>query len=842
MIFKWAFREIKNNPRFSLFFILNLTLGLVGFLSIDAFKTSIQQELKTRSKSFLSADMSVSSRRLITEDEKISMREVLGKFPESQLIEFFSMIQGTSNSRLVQVKAIDLQYPYYGKMELRNQGEHSTQTPKILGLDEVWVYPEILSQLGLKIGDTIKLGEKTLIIKDVVDLDSSQTFRLSNLAPKIFVRIEGLSSTLLLNKGSTVTYAHLFKFQDGIDSEALKKQLQIKLPDTAIRIDDPVSAGQDTGRSLGYLSDYLGLVTLVALFLSMLGTIYLFRSYLSQNLKQIAIWMSLGLVSSKVQKIYSLQLLILGLVSSVVAILLSLILMPLIVSLVSEFTPFTIEPSLTTRTFVVAILLSVLGVWFVSLPFLQKIKVLKPKKIFQENVAETQELNFQQVLYFIPSLILFGVLSIIQANSFKIGFLFLALFMTALVVVYFIGQFLLWILKPNYFQKWFLKHSLLLLKRQKLSTLLCFVALGLGSLLINIMPQLKVSLKSELERPQGQKLPTLFMFDIQEEQVEPLKALVNEQKVQLGTLSPMVRARILKINEEPFERISQEGQAFATREEEVEARFRNRGFNLSYRDQLSEAEEIVEGKFYESPYVESQNPPEISLEERFAERLKVKMGDLITFDVQGVEIQGKVTSFRKVRWTTFQPNFFILFPPGVLDPAPKTFLSSISQIDEETKNQLQNLVTEKFANISILDVGRTANQIFNLSDQMSLSLELMAFVCLFAGFVVLISIINHQVQTYKKDINLMKVLGAKFSDLRILFIFEFSLIGFLGAFFGVLVSLVASFVVSRVIFEGVYVFDLFWPMVTLLGVTGLSALITVISAEKVLKEKAKVYL
>lgn len=184
------FRELSNQKRFCILFVINLSIGLMGFISLDTFKVSLQNALAQNAKSFLSADMSLSARRVITAQELELARAELGsEVQESKLWEFFSMLSSADKktNRLVQVKAIDSQYPFYGEMRLGSGARVAYgQTKSLQRAMLVWVYPEILTQLHLKIGDEIFLGDAKYIIDDTIVDDSTQTFRMASLAPKIY--------------------------------------------------------------------------------------------------------------------------------------------------------------------------------------------------------------------------------------------------------------------------------------------------------------------------------------------------------------------------------------------------------------------------------------------------------------------------------------------------------------------------------------------------------------------------------------------------------------------------------------------------------------------------------
>src|SRR5262245_11865221 len=129
---------------------------------------------------------------------------------------------------------------------------------------------------------------------------------------------------------------------------------------------------------------------------------------------------------------------------------------------------------------------------------------------------------------------------------------------------------------------------------------------------------------------------------------------MRKNNIEISEESPFIRARILKVNEQDFER--SEVRAWSTREEEIDARLRNRGVNLTYRDKLGPAEKIIAGKSYDEMKAQ---PAEISVEEGYAQRVHLKIGDQVKFDVQGVEIPAQVVSLREVNWDSFQPNFFM---------------------------------------------------------------------------------------------------------------------------------------------------------------------------------------
>ena len=408
VILKFAWREIRRNWKINLFFIMNLSLGLVGFLMVDSFKTTIQQYLAENAKKILSADLSVSVRREITENEIQSVRKVLGDKiqQESQIYDFFAMLSSTHGSKLVLVKAVDSTYPFYGELELASGLVAKSDTPSkaLFSAAKAWAYPELKHQLDLQTGDQVKLGDFDFILDDFVVKDSTQTFRLTSLAPRIFIDRKFLKQTGLIKFGSTFTHSYLFKLKNNLGIDADITQIYSLIKDPAFVVDTPKTASEASSRQLDYLSDFLSLVSLVAIVLSALGAAYLYRLYLSQHIKEIAIYRSLGLAQSAVLKIYISQITILGVLSLIPTAIGVSLLLPLLTHIIEQLTSLKLYPTISAGSLLVTYAIAFSSSFLVTLPYLLKLNQLKPAKLFSEEKFST-DLNIQKPYIFIPALV-----------------------------------------------------------------------------------------------------------------------------------------------------------------------------------------------------------------------------------------------------------------------------------------------------------------------------------------------------------------------------------------------------------------------------------------------------
>lgn len=851
MKLRLALRESLHNWRFSLAFVANLSLGLFGFVLLSAFHGSVQESFEARSRALLTADLAVSARRELTEEEQGALSRALGDSGvvspvRTRSIELYSMATSARGTRLAELIAIENDYPLYGELLLEGAGQASPA--ELLGGPKIWISPELSVQMGLRPGDSLKIGELRFVVSGIIRQDASTGWRGFSFAPRLYLGLSQLEKTGLVRKGSTASFSHYFKFDPGTDVEALARELNRALPDPGIRVTTHRSAGEQMSRLLTYLGDYLGLVALVGLFLASLGGAYLFQSSLSRRLGGIATLISLGVPHSGAILVYVFQMLILGTSASVLAILASWAALPWAATLLERHLDFTLTLSFARLLPSVGAALAggMAGSVLVCLPLAARIRTLKPALLFQESATATLGWDRASAVSAIPGAVFLFLISVWQSHSWRVGSVF-SLGFAASAAILALGAGLLLRLMGKIPERGGLSLALSLryLSRNRLSTVSAFVAIGLGSLLINLLPQLQRNIESEIRNPEVSSVPSLFLFDIQDEQVPGMEKLLGAEGVRVMQSSPLIRARLEAVNGKPFEKPI-ESRERGTREEEQEARSRNRGFNLSYREGLSESETLVRGGLFtgrfEGATASGGALPGISLEEQFASRLGLGLGDELRFDVQGVPVSGRVQSLRKVRWTSFQPNFFVQFQPGALDDAPKTHLITVQKLGIEERVRLQNRIVESFPNVSIIDVSQVVERLVKVFAQMSWALQLMAALSVLTGLVVLFSIVSHQARLRQSEVQLLKILGCGQGDVARVFGIEFGAIGLLAALAGVFVSTGVSYVISARLFDWAWSFSPLLPLATVAAVTLLSVLTTQLAAFRTLRLKPTIHL
>ena len=798
-------KELSGNLSFSLFFVFNLALGLVGFGLLDSFRVSFQKQVNSQSRELMGADFRIRANVPLPKKIDQLVSQEFNSLQRSEKVQFFSMVQAGIRSRLVNIHAIDSQFPLVGNFELegsqvesnRSLGEHVESSRNC------YLYPELGELLDINLGDTIKVGHADFIVAGWVRRDPSSLFSSLGLAPRLFMALDQIEETGLIRLGSRIQYSSYYSGNELINlrerlNEGLKKRMNAELEQSdryQIRL-----AGDASGRinrGMQDLSHFLGLVAMVALFLAGTGAAFIYRAYLTSRVRSIAILISQGMNRTQVGMYYLVQLGFLGILASILGIITAHLMLPVVSKLLAVFLPRELSLLMPQSTYFLMLSMGGIGSVLFCLPFLTRIRLVQPRQLFQEGSVERLQIpkfDFWFIASSVLLLISTWTFACLQSNSLFIGSIFFVGVMIGVAIMAIICQLLLIVgrkLMDRFSLIWRMAWKDLV--RKRFSTLTSFLCIGLGSLLIALMPQMQKNLELRLERPQGFTLPTFFLFDMQPEQLDSLKKVAQSFSARMAHVSPMIRARVEQIKGVDLQKYVDDRTP-----KEIQRGFGRmllrRGANLSYRPTLADSETILEGEPLETlDDFDWQKPVPLSLETRFAKELELNIGDKISFDIQGLPLEGVVQNIRKVSWNSFQPNFFIILPAGVLNEAPMTVLGTITGLKSEDKASFQKSVLKDAPNVSFVDVQEVIKKVIYVLDQLVVAVYLLAALAIISGLVVLYSIARYEVRLEAWMFSLLKVLGADFKILRHWIVVRFGILGFLASAVGILLSLVFAY-------------------------------------------------
>lgn len=813
LVFELVFKALARSKSFSLIFILNFSLAIASLSYLQFFKGSIDTSLETKAKSLLGADLVINSRFPISNEQ---IEDIKTKVPQiksfNQGISTVSMIASNKRARLMELVKVDIGFPYYGGLVFSDK----TVYPKGIDIpkdNEVWVYQEVLDLLDLKLGEKLKIGNEDFIIKKVIETDSLKAVSFSGFMPKVYISEKGLEKTELLQFGSTARYKLNYQFSEEFTNDkleeienALEKQL-----DQNLRALSP-NDGKDRLLSvLNFITNFLSLVSLISFFLGLVGLIYLYSGFLRKHQNDITILSDIGLSKGKLAFVYLLHLFILIIISSVIVFSLIAItaqfLGPIIQKLVDFEFDFTLDYFFFLKSSLILLLLSLSIGLPLILPMLQR----------------QRSGFFKIILSFTPFLVILLLLSNFVSPSKNIGFYF-ALAVLGLIILFFaLGSFALKKFDfSGHLENLSLSLAIKNITRQNKTSLTLFTAIVLCTTFFSLIPQVGSSLSTALTSSVEER-PRFFVIDAKEEQIKDLEEQVNKEGARLENISPMIRGRVIKVNDIDFTKYSATNGDEKLKEDKNE--LKNSTVNLSYRTKLKESEEIVEGVEFSGVYdsKDFSKPIELSVEKRYADRRGIKLGDNIVFDVLGLEIETKVVNIRTVKWTEFVPNFFFILQEGALNDAPKTILATISTGDYDAQQMLIKL-SDLFPSLTVIDVKSLFETFADLVKNVTKITDNMSIYSIVIGLLMSFIIIQYQMNLQKNNILRLKMIGVKNKTIKNSFLIEFGLISLSASSLGIVFGSIASYYISALLFESYWDFRadilimyfLFIPILTIL--------------------------
>ncbi|MBI4218301.1 MAG: FtsX-like permease family protein, partial [Elusimicrobia bacterium] len=741
-----AWRLVRGEWRKAVLLIFCLSVGVSARVSVDSFIARLNRALSEEARNLLTADLEISSREPLRTQQRDELNALIPPQSKTQeKISFLTMVTAskTGRTRLVELQAVEQSYPFYGSVQLSGKPDGSRWQRLFREESSVYVQSQMLAQCGVLEGDFVRIGKKDFKIEGSVLSESGLGSGLFSLGPKIWMGLNHVAETDLIGQGSRVYYSTLVSLKDPAQAVPLSKKLKEiwNLPDQRFLFSESMGPAFSISvrtyldkqfqvqRFFERLTDYLHLISLLALLLSGIGIASVIRNYIFSRRETMAVLRVLGINNSNLIQVILLQLTGFGLAGSLLGVVLGVVFQNLFPILLSDFMPVPLKIGIHFPALLYGFCLGMgTAVYFGLIPILQ-IGRVKPLSVFRGDPLPSSKGIVYWGMVTLGAIIFLAV-AILDARSPAQGFLFCGVLLAGGVLMERIGRFVL----PRFsawrppFSTFGFRVGISNLGRAGLHPSASMVSLGISAILFGILTLYQNSLVQELRSESDPETAQLFFIDIQEDQIKDVSKFFNQNGVPNFVLSPMVKARYRKRNERT---VGQEKSS--TREEESEQLMRNREQNLSYRQALGKNERIVQGRWMDSRSKEI----ETSLEERFAERLGAKLGDQLTFDVQGVEIQARVTSIRKVRWSSFTPTFFILISPWALADAPKTWVGSVSGLDGRKLDSIQTDLSREFPNVNIFYIAQTSEKIHNIMKRVLWTIQFVALFALISGLIVL---------------------------------------------------------------------------------------------------------
>ena len=824
-LFQMAWRDSRRSRQRLLLFMSAIVLGIAALVAINSFGDNLARSINDQARELLGADLTLSWNRPPSRSTQQLMKTI-GR-DRAYEVSFASLVSipKTGGVRLAQVKGLQGNFPYYGTWEVQPTSAIQAfrqGTQRVALVDDA-----LLVQLGAQPGDSVRVGNLSFLITGRVNKTPGQAAVAATVAPTVFIPNQFLPKTGLLERGSRVAYKYYYQFAPGIDVEKYVKTIATRLDKEGVNYDTVAGRKRQTGRSFADLTKYLSLVAFVALLLGCVGVASAVQLYVKEKVASVAILRTLGASGRQAFLIYLIQTALMGLIGATVGAVAGSAVQLILPRVFGNFLPVTVDTALSGSAILGGIGTGLLiAVLFSLLPLLT-IRNVSPLRAIRSSYEA--DLSGRDPLRWLVYLLVIGFIvgfAYLQTKNFALAVGFTGGLVVAFGILTGLGLGLIWLVRRFFPASWSYvwRQSLANLYRPNNQTLILVTSIGLGAFLIATLYLTQGLLLGRVELSGSGKQPNMVLFDIQNEQIASVRSLVNEQKLPILQEVPVVTMRLNDVN----------GRSTGASRKDTTFKTPNwaftREYRVTYRDSLISSEKLVSGK---NAY-QTNGVVYITMEKGFFDRMRLKLGDTLNFNVQGAPIQTIVSGTREVDWNRVQTNFLVVFPSGVLEQAPQFHVLMTKVPNNQISAQLQRQLVNRFPNVSAIDLGLILKTIDEILDQISFVIQFMALFSILTGLLVLASsVVISKYQRLRESV-LLRTLGASRHQILRITALEYGLLGLLAALSGILLSIVGTWALARFVFEVPYRPSALPLLVVTAVVTALTILIGLFNSREVL--------
>jgi putative ABC transport system permease protein len=789
-------RDLKSGELAVL--LLALLVAVASLTAVGFFTSRIGRAVSQQAGEVLAADLRLESAREIPQEYDAEARR--RGLEVARILSMPSVVFHGEDSSLVALRAVGEGYPLRGRLKIADEPFGPARpTEAIPGPGEAWADSRLLARLGMPVGARLSVGSHEITVTQVLDYRPDQGAGFGDLSATLMINLADVPATGLIQPGSRVSRAALFA-GDSSDVAAFRDWLA-----AAKRPGERLQAIEDASPQIRASSDragrFLSLASLVSVLLSAVAVAMAARRYATRHLDRVALMKCMGASQGFVLRQTVLQLVAIAVLVTVAGTVVGYLAQAGLAWLLRDLIRADLPPPAAASAWL-GLVTSVTILLGFALPPLLQLKRVPPARVLRRNL-EPPPLRYAAVYLFAVGAVLALLYwlvrdaKLVTVVAAGIGVTFVALALAGFGLVKALAP-----LRSGVGIAW--RYGLANIARRGRDSVVQIVAFGLGLMVLLLLALVRDDLLEDWRASLPEGAPNYFMINIRPDEGEAVSAFFRERGLPPTELVPLVRARLTAINGVPVGRMRFEGdraQGFVEREA-----------NLTWAGALRDDNRLVAGRWWREG---DGGGPRVSVEQEYAQRLGLKLGDTVAYDVAGEEVSATITSLREVRWDSFQPNFFMVFSPGVLEEVTGTLITSV-HVRPEQRPALVDLVRQ-FPEVTIIDIDALLSQVRDVMDKAALAVQYVFLFTLAAGLMVLLAAVQATRDERRYESAMLRTLGA---SRRVVFqgvAAEFIVLGLLAGVLAAAGATVAGWFLAREVFNLEYAPD---PMVWVVGIVG----------------------
>ena len=819
---KLSLRELKGSFNEFKIVMISIFLGVFIITAVGSLSKNLKYEINNKSSELLGGDFELST---TYQEFPIKIKEWLEKNGKTSLIiELRTML--TSNQsvglkrRIVELKAVDQNWPLKGVPIIVPNKSINKSLKMNDNNNGALIDASLKNQLEIKVGDVLQLGKTKIQINGIIKKEPDRMFSFATFGSRLLISNATLKASGLVIPGSLVKYKIKFiPNNKNIDLSFLNKFVQ----GTNISIKNIKNSTNNFNSFIEKTSLFISLVGLITLLISGVGISNGVKGYLIKKIKNIAIFKALGAQNSIVFKIYFFQIIFIFLISIIPALIAGISIPFLLKTLISDSFLSTFEPFIFLEPIIISFLFGlIVCILFTIIP-ISKTYEIKPIQLLRLSAHHSLN-NYSKKISALLLILIFALCLLIfkLTNDLKLSvYIFGVVLISFLILKGMTNLFFLSFRKLK-----FKIGSLLEIARKSLirpdtfaKSIVISFSIGLALLItLNIIEE---SLEHKIANTINKQAPNYFLIDIQPNQINQVKALTAEfiGKDSLNT-QPMLRGRVTAINNIKVENLKINKDVNWVLK-------RDRAF--SWSNKTPKNVKIISGEWWPNDYT---GPLLLSIGDKVAKGLNVKIGDKIQFNILGRNFEAEIFNTREIIWQNMDINFIFILSKNKIQNAPHSWIATTTNTNKEMNNALIEKIVSNFSNISSVSVEETYVAIKSILNLLITIVNSIAFITLLSGVIVLAGILNVSKKDKLYEVAIFKILGARPKKIIFLWLQEFLIIGLMASLISILIGMSVSFILVTYIFQIDYYFN-YITLITLSLIVPF--LITIVSFIKMLK-------
>jgi putative ABC transport system permease protein len=767
----------------------------VGFL-VDRIRIGLERD----ATQLLGADAVLSSDRPIGEAPRSRARAAGLQLAET--VTFPSMVISEADAdatTLAAVKAVSEGYPLRGRVGVATRpGGDDALADGVPQPGTVWVDAQVLASLRIRLGERLRLGDSSFAVARIITVEPDRGAQFINFAPRVMLNLADLPATQLIQPGARVTY-RLLAAGEPAAVRAYARQLQAGLA-RGQQLESLESGRPEMQRTLERAERFLGLVALLAAMIAAVAVAVASRRFSLRHLDSCAMMRCLGLAQRDIFRLFALEFVYVGLAACAVGMaagfLFHYALVAALGSLIMAQLPLpSLLPALQAGATGLVLLLGF------SLPPLAQLRSVPPLRVLRKDVGPPSS---RSLLGYLLGLGGFLLLVVWTAGDLKVGALTAGGFAVGVLLFAACAWGVLQLLAPlrsigQLGVSW--RFAVAAVQRRPAAAVVQLVALAVGIMALLLLTVVRTDLVGAWRAAAPPDAPNRFIINIQPDQVPLVERRLSEAGIADAPLHPMVRGRLVAVNGKaigPEDFASERAQRLVDRE-----------FNLTYADAAPTHNRIVDGRWY------AADAAELSIEQGIAERLGIRLGDELTFDIAGSRVSARASSLRKVNWDSLRANFFVIMPSRLLAEQPKSYITAFHL--PSGKAALATELVREMPNLTVLDTSAIFRQVQAVLDQVIAAIEFLFLFTLAAGVLVLYAALTATFGERVREAGLLRALGASREQLSRAQTAEMVCLGALAGLLAAAAAAAVGWALARFAFEFDYTVA---PWVFVLGIGG----------------------